>query len=65
MQKLKGWRGILLSWFGVAITFAESAFQVAAGLVGNPIIEQGGWKAAVVVASLITIKNLITDVGKK
>jgi hypothetical protein len=66
-EKLKGWRGILLSWLGVLLTFAESAFQVASGLIadGNPIVAHGGWKSAVVVAVLITVKNLVTDVGKK
>ena len=66
-EKLKGWRGIILSWIGVLLTFAEGAFQVASGLIssGNPIITAGGWKSAAVVAVLITMKNLVTDVGKK
>lgn len=66
-QKIKGWRGILLSWAGVALTYAESIFQVASELLlsGNPLVTQGGWKAAAVVATLITFKNVITDVGKK
>jgi len=66
-EKLKGWRGIVLSWVGVLLTFAESSFQVASNLLtsGNPIITPGGWKSAMVVAALMTAKNLVTDVGKK
>lgn len=66
-EKLKGWRGIILSWLGVAMTYAESVFQLASNLLmsGNPLITQGGWKAAAVVAALITAKNILTDVGKK
>lgn len=66
-HKLKGWRGIIVAWLGVALTYAESVFQVASNLLltGNPIVAQGGWKGAVVVAAIITFKNAITDVGKK
>lgn len=66
-EKLKGWRGIILSWLGVLLAFGESAFHVASDLIssGNPIIASGGWKSAALVAVLITAKNLITDVGKK
>lgn len=65
--KLKGWRGIILSWVGTALTYAESIFQVASNLLlsGNPLINQGGWKAAAVIATLVTVKNILTDVGKK
>lgn len=63
--KLKGWRGIILSWIGALLAFAESAFQIAGQLLanGNPLITD--WKGAALVAVLITAKNLITDVGKK
>ena len=66
-QKLKGFRGILLSWLGAGITYAEDVFRVTSSLLvsGNPLFPPGSWKGAVVVAALMTAKNLITDVGKK
>lgn len=66
-QKLKGFRGILLSWLGAGITYAEDVFRITSGLLvsGNPLFPPGSWKGAVVVAALMTAKNLITDVGKK
>lgn len=65
--KLKGWRGIILSWLGAAMTYAEDIFRIASNLLmsGNPLFPPGSWKGAVVVAALMTAKNLITDVGKK
>lgn len=63
--KIKGWRGILLSWLGALLAYSETVFNVAGQLLmsGNPLITD--WKGAVVVAALITLKNIFTDVGKK
>ena len=66
-ETLKGWRGIILAWLLTALTYAESAFNIASSLLAqnNPIITSGGWKAAAIVAIGTTLKNAITDVGKK
>ena len=64
-QRLKGLRGIILVWIGVALTYAESIFNLTGTVLssGHPLISD--WKGAVIVAVLLTIKNAVTDVGKK
>lgn len=66
-ESLKGWRGIIQAWVLTFLTYAEGVFNTASSLLAqaNPIVTPGGWKYAAVVAAGVTLKNMITDVGRK
>lgn len=56
---MKGFRTILLSWAGYALMFVDSLFTNLAGLSKEAL------KGAAIMALLITIKQIKTDVIPK
>lgn len=62
-DKLKGYRTIILSWLLTALVVIEQFFNIVSGLIstGGPLITSGGWKVAVFMAVVITLKQIITD----
>lgn len=65
-EKLKGWRGILLSWISVATVFLTGLVEGLQGLI--PILDQvlgSEGIGAALVALAMSAKLYKTDVGKK
>lgn len=62
MEKLKGWRGILLSWAIVGLTWGEQALSILGSFTaGGNIVSLDHVVGAMLTASILTVKLWITD----
>lgn len=60
---LKGYRTIILTWLTTVLVIIEQFYNIVGNLLsmGGPLITAGGWKVAVFMAGVITLKQWLTD----